>query len=130
MIKFTLAASNPPYQANSHLQIYPLFYINAMEVADMVSMIFPSNWQAPVKKSSNGLDWMNNERIKNDKQIVFIDNRKDVFDGIAGAAETNIVLWKKSYDQPRQHIKKQRHYFANKSPSSQGYGFSSGHVWM
>ena len=33
-------------------------------------------------------------------------------------------------DQPRQHIKKQRHYFANKGPSSQGYGFSSGHVWM
>ena len=102
MIKFTLAASNPPYQANSHLQIYPLFYINAMEVADMVSMIFPSNWQAPVKKSSNGLDWMNNERIKNDKQIVFIDNRKDVFDGIAGAAETNIVLWKKSYDNEQE----------------------------
>ena len=38
--------------------------------------------------------------------------------------------WKKSYDQPRQHIKKQRHYFANKGPASQGYGFSSGHVWM
>ena len=38
--------------------------------------------------------------------------------------------WKKSYDQPRQHIKKQRHYFANKSPSSQSYGSSSGHVWM
>ena len=37
---------------------------------------------------------------------------------------------KKSYDQPRQHIKKQRHYFANKGPSSQGYGFSSGHIWM
>ena len=35
-----------------------------------------------------------------------------------------------SYDQPGQHIKKQRHYFANKGPSSQGYGFSSGHVWM
>ena len=34
------------------------------------------------------------------------------------------------YDQPRQHIKKQRHYFANKGPSSQGCGFSSGHVWM
>ena len=40
------------------------------------------------------------------------------------------ALWKKSYDQLRQHIKKQRHYFANKGPSSQGYGFSSGHVWM
>ena len=38
--------------------------------------------------------------------------------------------WKKSYDQPGQHIKKQRHYFANKGSSSQGYGFSSGHVWM
>ena len=38
--------------------------------------------------------------------------------------------WKKSYDQPRQHFKKQRHYFANKGPSSQSYGFSSSHVWM
>ena len=35
-----------------------------------------------------------------------------------------------SYDQPRQHIKKQRHYFVNKGLSSQGYGFSSSHVWM
>ena len=34
-----------------------------------------------------------------------------------------LTPWKKSYDQPRQHIKKQRHYFANKVPSSQGYGF-------
>ena len=38
--------------------------------------------------------------------------------------------WKKSYDQPRQHINKQRHYFANKGPSSQSCGFSSSHVWM
>ena len=38
--------------------------------------------------------------------------------------------WKKSYDKPRQHIKNQRHYFANKGPSSQSYGFSSSHVWM
>ena len=38
--------------------------------------------------------------------------------------------WKKSYDQPRQHIKKQRHYFANKVPSSQIYGFSSSHIQM
>ena len=38
--------------------------------------------------------------------------------------------WKKISDQPRQHIKKQRHYFANKGLSSQSYGFSSGHVWM
>ena len=38
--------------------------------------------------------------------------------------------WKESYDQPRQHIKRQRHYFVNKGPSSLGYGFSSSHVWM
>ena len=41
-----------------------------------------------------------------------------------------LALWKKSYDQPRQHIKKQRCYFADKGPSSQSYGFSSSHVWM
>ena len=41
-----------------------------------------------------------------------------------------LAPWKKSYDQSRQHIEKQRHYFANKALSSQGYGFSSGHVGM
>ena len=41
-----------------------------------------------------------------------------------------LAPWKKNYDQPRQHIQKQRHYFANKGPSTQGYGFSSSHVWM
>ena len=41
-----------------------------------------------------------------------------------------LTPWKKSYDQLRQHFKKQRHYFVNKGPSSQGYGFSCGHVWM
>ena len=39
-------------------------------------------------------------------------------------------FWKESYDQPRQHIKKKRHYFVNKGLSSQGCGFSSNHVWM
>ena len=44
-----------------------------------------------------------------------------------------LTPWKKSYDQLRQHIKKQRHYFANRGPSSQSYGFfffSSSHLWM
>ena len=41
-----------------------------------------------------------------------------------------LAPWKQSYDQPRKHIKKQRHYFADKGPSSQSYGFSSNHVWM
>ena len=41
-----------------------------------------------------------------------------------------LAPWKKSYDQPRQRIKKEIHYFANKGLSSQSYGFSSSHVWM
>ena len=41
-----------------------------------------------------------------------------------------LTPWKESYDQPTQHIKKQRHYFVNKGPSSQSYGFSSSHVWI
>ena len=41
-----------------------------------------------------------------------------------------LTPWKESFDQPRQHIKNQRYYFANKGLSSQGYGFSCGHVWM
>ena len=47
-----------------------------------------------------------------------------------GDCSHEIAPWKKSYDQPRQHIKKQTHYFADKGPSSQTYGFSSSHVWM
>ena len=49
---------------------------------------------------------------------------------VTAAMKLKDAPWKKSYDQPRQHIKKQRHFFTNKGPSSQGYGFSSGHVWM
>ena len=41
-----------------------------------------------------------------------------------------LTPWKKSYDQPREHIKKQRHYFANKGLSSQSYDFSNSHIWM
>ena len=49
---------------------------------------------------------------------------------VTAAMKLKLAPWKKSYDQARQHIKKQRHYFANKVPSSQGYGFFSGHVWV
>ena len=49
---------------------------------------------------------------------------------VNGKKKKTLTPWKESYDQPRQHIKKQRHYFVNKGPSSQGCGFSSGHVWM
>ena len=49
---------------------------------------------------------------------------------VIAAMKLKDTPWKESYNQPRQHIKKQRHYFVNKVPPSEGYGFSSGHVWM
>ena len=51
-------------------------------------------------------------------------------DGDCSYEINTLTPWKESYDQPREHIKKQRHYFANKGPSSQSYGFSSSYVWM
>ena len=51
-------------------------------------------------------------------------------DGDCSHEIKTLTPWKESYDQPRWHIRKQRHYFANKGPSSQGHGFSCGHVWM
>ena len=63
-------------------------------------------------------------------QTLFFWAEKSLQMVIAAMKLKDAVPWKKSYDQPRQHIKKQRHYFANKDPSSQSYGFSSSHVWM
>jgi len=65
----------------------------------------------------------------NAEYLIFWDS-KSTADGDCSQKIKTFAPWKESYDQPRQHIKKQRHYFANKSASSQSYGFSSGHVWM
>ena len=51
-------------------------------------------------------------------------------DGDCSHEIKTLAPWKKSYDRPRQNIKKQRHYFTNKGPTSQSYGFSSSQVWM
>ena len=48
---------------------------------------------------------------------------------VIAAMKLKDTPWKESYNKPRQHMKKQRHYFANKGPSGQGYGFPNGHVW-
>ena len=48
---------------------------------------------------------------------------------VTAAMKLKDTPWKESYDQPRQHIKKQRHYFVNKGPASQGYGFSNSESW-
>ena len=51
-------------------------------------------------------------------------------DGDCSMKLKTFAPWKKNYDKPRQHIKRQSHYFTNKGPYSQRYGFSSSHVWM
>ena len=69
------------------------------------------------------------ETVKTVADFIFLGS-KITADGDCSQEIKTLTPWKKSYDQPRQYIQKQRHYFANKGPSSQGYGFSCGHVWM
>ena len=70
------------------------------------------------------------ETMETVKEFIFLGSRITADGDCSHEIKRRFAPWKKSYDQPRQHIKKQRHYFANKGPSSQSYGFSSSHVWM
>ena len=69
------------------------------------------------------------EKVETVADFLLLDSRITV-DGDCNHEIKILAPWKKTYDKPRQHIKKERHYFANKGPSSQGCGFSSGHGWM
>ena len=69
------------------------------------------------------------ETMETVRDFIFMGS-KITADGDCSHEIKMLAPWKKSYGQSRQHIKKQRHYFANEVPSSQGYGFSNGHVWM
>ena len=69
------------------------------------------------------------ETVETVADFIFLGS-KITADGDCSHEIKTVTPWKESYDQHIQHIKKQRHYFANKGPSSQGYGFSSGHIWM
>ena len=69
------------------------------------------------------------EAMETVTDFIFLDSKIPA-DGDCSHEIKTLAPWKKSYDQTRQHIKKQRHYFANKGLSSQSYGFSSSHVWM
>ena len=62
--------------------------------------------------------------------LIFLGSKITADGDCSHEIKRRLLLGRKSCDQPRQHIKKQRRYFANKDPSSQGYGFSSSHVSM
>ncbi|SJX68666.1 Type II restriction endonuclease [Weissella confusa] len=94
-MKFDAVVGNPPYQDGAY-QLYANFYKFAISVGLDVSLIFPTSWQQP--KSKNGLGLLNTAEIKQDRQIVSIDNRENVFPGITGAKYTNIIHWKANYD--------------------------------
>ena len=69
------------------------------------------------------------ETVETVSDLIFLGS-KITADGDYSHEIKDATPWKESYDQPRWHIQKKRHYFANKGPSSQGYGFTSGYVWM
>jgi hypothetical protein len=96
MLKFDAVIGNPPYMDHAKQQIYTNFYITGKQIANNMSLIFPIGWQEP--KTANGLAKMNVSEVKEDPQIVSIDNRQNVFHGIAGAEWTNIILWQRDYD--------------------------------
>ena len=76
--------------------------------------------------TSKKIDGETMERVRD----FVLGGSKIITDGDCSHDIKMLAHWKKSYDQPRQHIKKQIHYFSNKGPYSQNYGFSSSPVWM
>ena len=97
-MNFNAVVGNPPYQGSARVQLYPTFYQLAIQLGDIATLIFPTGWQKPCAPTAKGLFKMNNPETKADKQIVFLDNRHNVFPGISGASEINIILWKRGYD--------------------------------
>ena len=70
------------------------------------------------------------ETVETVSDFIFLGSKITTDGDCSHEIKSTLSPWKKSYKQPRQHIRKQRHYFDDKSLSSQSYGFSSSHVWM
>ena len=70
------------------------------------------------------------ETMETVTDFIFLGSRITADGDCSHEIKKTLAPWKKNYDKPRQYIKKQRHYFADKGPSSQRYDFSSSHVWM
>ena len=83
-----------------------------------------------IMASSPITSWqIDGETLETVADFIFFGS-KITADGVCSHEIKTLTPRKESYGQPRQHITEQRHYFVNKCQSSQGYGFSSGHVWM
>ena len=77
-----------------------------------------------IMASSPITSWqIDGETMETVKDFIFLGSKITTHGGCSHEIKRCLLFWKKSYDQPRQHIKKQRHHFADKGPYSQSYGF-------
>ena len=97
------------------------------EKADLEFKIQKSKIMASTPITSWQID---GETMETVRDFIFLGSKVTADGDYSHEIKNMLAPWKKSYDQPRQHNKKQRYYFANKGPSSQGYGFFSSHVWI
>ena len=89
------------------------------------------NIKKMIMASSPITSWqIDGETIETVSDFIFLGSKITADGDCSYEIKRLLLLGRKSYDKHRQHIKKQRHYFANKSPSSQSYGFSGSQVWM
>ena len=108
-MKISAMVGNPPYQGDGSKQLYPAFYKTAKEIAENVCLIFPSSWQETNSRPGGSIKYMYEPSVRCDKQIVGIENMEDVFVGVTGAKNVNILLWVNGYDNGlggKQRIRK------------------------
>ena len=86
--------------------------------------------KSKIMASSPVTSWQIDSEIMETVKDFILRGSQITADGDCTHEIKTLTPWKKSYDQPRLHTEKQRHYFANRGPSRQSYGFSSSHVWM
>ena len=84
-----------------------------------------------IMASSPITSWqIDEETLETETDFIFLGSKITADGDFSHKIKRRLLLGRKSMTKPRQHVKKQRHYFASKGPSGQGYGFSSAHVWM
>ena len=74
--------------------------------------------------------WQTDGKKRKLSDFIFLGSKINVDGDFSHEIKRHLLLGRKSYDKPRQYVKKQRHHFADKGLSSQSYGFSNSHVWM
>ena len=100
-----------------------------MKVKDRSEKVGLNIQKTKIMASSPITSWQIDGEIMETMTGFILGDSRITADGDCSHEIKTLTPWEKSYDQARQHIKKQGHYFANKGPSSKGNGFSSSHVW-